>query len=1049
MRAHRLILVAGSLLATLAAQAGEMIQGEILDASSYGPGYVESMQAAIERDRLAPAPVNGKDRQPGQHGIWIVPSRGATCIAHSGEHYATNKWGDTCLGIGFTTLVDVHGAWFAGQAAEGVWTTGLRVRGYRDDQLIAETGWFRDLGAQPHWMSIDLQQVDRIEVVSIPVVGGGGWYAMDDLTFSEGKDAEPTVVDFDDLSYRYKLSGSDYAGLQWEIGTGDFSQGDAVHGPLAPSAMQPRPEGRGDPQPSPMRGTAPNLLATHQGVIRGDASSMSYPPDSDGAIGPNHYVETVNRNFAVYDKVNGAELTNILLGSFLPGSNGDPRVLYDHHSNRWIVHVTDFSATATIFLAVSLTDDPMGDWFKTSFLTAQGPDAGRWPDYPTLGVDHRGVYIAAYMVGGNSMTIFALDKEPLIAANPSLGTITAFRNLPWEGAIQPAHTYGTPAGEYLVSLDSSTGLRLRRVNNSPYLPWSLTELGVVNVPAFSAPPNAPALGSSTPINTVDDRLMMAAYRDGSLWTAHTIAVNGRAACRWYEIDVDTLTLVQHGNVADTSLHYYFPSIMVNQTGDAVMGFTGSNSTQYAACYYTGRQANDPLGNMAPPVMFKVGTGPQNNVDGYGRNRWGDYSYTTLDPTDESTFWTIQEYGHASDIWGTYIAVLSISPPDCNNNGIPDPCDIDCGPPGSECDVPGCGQSADCNLNGVPDECEWIDCNANGILDECDLATGTSQDCNANEIPDECDIADGISTDCQPNGVPDECEIGTTSISITYNLDTDPGWSTQDLWTWGQPTGGGGQYGGPDPTGGHTGANVYGYNLSGDYQNNLPERHLTSHAIDCTNLQDVRLSFWRWLGVEQPAYDHATVSVSNDATNWNSLWTNTAEVADTSWQYQEFDISSVAADQPTIYLRWTMGPTDTAWQFCGWNIDDIEIQATRIGGGAGDCNANAIPDACDIADGTSQDCQLNGVPDECDIADGTSLDQNANGIPDECEATQLGDLDCDGDVDFDDINPFVLALSGQAAYTAQYPDCVWYNADCDEDGDVDFDDINPFVSLIGN
>ncbi len=61
---------------------------------------------------------------------------------------------------------------------------------------------------------------------------------------------------------------------------------------------------------------------------------------------------------------------------------------------------------------------------------------------------------------------------------------------------------------------------------------------------------------------------------------------------------------------------------------------------------------------------------------------------------------------------------------------------------------------------------------------------------------------------------------------------------------------------------------------------------------------------------------------------------------------------------------------------------------------------------------------------------------------------LGDLDCDGDVDFDDISPFVLALSGQAGYEAQFPDCHWLNADCDEDGDVDFDDISPFVSLIG-
>jgi len=60
----------------------------------------------------------------------------------------------------------------------------------------------------------------------------------------------------------------------------------------------------------------------------------------------------------------------------------------------------------------------------------------------------------------------------------------------------------------------------------------------------------------------------------------------------------------------------------------------------------------------------------------------------------------------------------------------------------------------------------------------------------------------------------------------------------------------------------------------------------------------------------------------------------------------------------------------------------------------------------------------------------------------------GDVNCDGVVDFDDINPFVLALSGEEAYLAEYPCCVWLNADCNDDGQVDFDDINAFVGLLG-
>ncbi len=60
----------------------------------------------------------------------------------------------------------------------------------------------------------------------------------------------------------------------------------------------------------------------------------------------------------------------------------------------------------------------------------------------------------------------------------------------------------------------------------------------------------------------------------------------------------------------------------------------------------------------------------------------------------------------------------------------------------------------------------------------------------------------------------------------------------------------------------------------------------------------------------------------------------------------------------------------------------------------------------------------------------------------------GDLNCDGRIDFDDVSPFVLALSDPAGYTAAYPNCPIQNGDCDGDGDVDFNDISPFVALLG-
>jgi hypothetical protein len=169
------------------------------------------------------------------------------------------------------------------------------------------------------------------------------------------------------------------------------------------------------------------------------------------------------------------------------------------------------------------------------------------------------------------------------------------------------------------------------------------------------------------------------------------------------------------------------------------------------------------------------------------------------------------------------------------------------------------------------------------------------------------------------------------------MNTNPGWTVQGQWAWGVPTGGGGLYGGPDPTAGATGSNVYGYNLAGDYANSLAETHLTSTAINCTGLSSVSLRFQRWLGVEVNTYDHAYVRVSNNGTTWTTVWSNSAEVADTAWSLQEFNISAVADNQATVYLRWTMGTTDTSWQYCGWNIDDVQILAS---GGAAGCTVNA-------------------------------------------------------------------------------------------------------------
>jgi hypothetical protein len=112
----------------------------------------------------------------------------------------------------------------------------------------------------------------------------------------------------------------------------------------------------------------------------------------------------------------------------------------------------------------------------------------------------------------------------------------------------------------------------------------------------------------------------------------------------------------------------------------------------------------------------------------------------------------------------------------------------------------------------------------------------------------------------------------------------------------------------------------------------------------------------------------------------------------------------------------------------------------------DCNGNSIPDATDIATGASGDCNANGIPDECDIQGGVEEDLNQNSVPDACENVP-GDLSCNGTVGFDDINPFVEALTCPTCFRNDHPLCNIRRGDINLDGFIDFADINPFVQLL--
>jgi len=154
-------------------------------------------------------------------------------------------------------------------------------------------------------------------------------------------------------------------------------------------------------------------------------------------------------------------------------------------------------------------------------------------------------------------------------------------------------------------------------------------------------------------------------------------------------------------------------------------------------------------------------------------------------------------------------------------------------------------------------------------------------------------------------------------------DTDPGWSMTGGWAFGVPTGGGSHS--LDPTSGATGANVYGYNLAGDYTDNMVQEFLTSTPVDLTGVIGTTIEFQRWLGVESASYDHATVEISTDGSTWSPVWDHTGGALDEgAWGLQSYDIAAAADGQSSVSFRWTMGVTDGSVTYPGWNIDDVRI-----------------------------------------------------------------------------------------------------------------------------
>jgi hypothetical protein len=213
--------------------------------------------------------------------------------------------------------------------------------------------------------------------------------------------------------------------------------------------------------------------------------------------------------------------------------------------------------------------------------------------------------------------------------------------------------------------------------------------------------------------------------------------------------------------------------------------------------------------------------------------------------------------------------------------------------------------------------------------------------------------DGMPMDQDRDGVPGEAlddryTAAFDGAAVLYSADmsTDPGWSLDggaapNQWLYGVPGGLSG-----DPSSGHTGGSVIGYNLQGNYPDQMAEaQYATTPAFSTVGYNDVTVSFWQWLGVEASIYDHAGIEVWDGAA-WTALWDYTGpDVSPASWSYARHVLPASANDRPEVKLRWAMGPSDKYVNYCGWNIDDVLVWGTAAGSDiVGPSAAAIVPDS---------------------------------------------------------------------------------------------------------
>lgn len=480
-----------------------------------------------------------------------------------------------------------------------------------------------------------------------------------------------------------------------------------------------------------------NLHSNFQGIQLSESNSI--PPDCMGHVSHTQICVVSNGRIKFYTKpsvcdaplvtsntTNTGSLSNPVFSTTLRaffnsviGSADvtDPHVYFDRLTERWfVVAINTANASNRIMIAVSNNAVISGQSSFNFFFfnhdngaPANHPDMGSFCDYPMVGLDKFALYIGGIIFNssGNFIgsSVYVVNKNSLLSGGAL--QFTAFRQvgLVSTGIFAPQGVYNDDPEAtrgFFIGVDNEVFSRLRFITvNNPGGTPTITQ-GTINVPSTYYPYEQPALGSNLPLDALGDERLLDAQMmrnkltgQSAIWTAHHIAVNNtgiaveadgipnaRNAMRWYQLAESSgvLTLAQSGTLFDNAPSnargYWMGTIAASGQGHAVLATSVASPQIHANAVVAGRFFPQNPGILNPPINATNFTAVYNRETTGQDQRWGDYSHTVVDPSDDMTIWTFQQYTNSTNDWAVRAIQLKSPPPatpvsitasQCNNN----------------------------------------------------------------------------------------------------------------------------------------------------------------------------------------------------------------------------------------------------------------------------------------------------------------------------------------------------------------------------------------------